>query len=608
MTFVQQACMEAWEPYEDLEIHQWAEKYVWLDRTANSQGRWRLENTPWALWSLRAFKDPMVKDMTTIAPTQTSKTAKALICLAWALKNKPRPMAWVTGDDALAKDASQERIGPTLERCKPVKEILLDTRMDNGIWKKRTVLSTLDISGAQSATVFMQNPYGAIFADECRDTVWPEGQLARIEGRLRTFPDGKQWKFSSAGRVGDALHKSFMSGNQLEWVFPCMGCGEWLPLVWSSKYSSLPEEWRTRGCLRWDETPETRPGGKWNIDALAPTIRYECLLCGHGHKDQVKIRAHIMDRGEYRPVNPNAPVEKWSEHWNCLLPGRIPNIKWSKMVDQFLSAMELAAIGNTGDLEVFVCESLAEWWEEGMQYERKGVITAGYRVADIGIEKIDERWKEWPFIFLTVDVQAYDFWHIVRGWKESGESRMLSRGRLSTWGDIRDKAKDFGLLDRKSRFVFLDSRYKPTEVRREAAMNGWTCVMGEDRRHYSHQGNQGVIHRIYSEPRLVDPAIGTAEAGGKPCVEFLFGDTAAQDLLQRQLDGLGPRFDIPEDVGDEYQKQIRNEVKVLRKNKTTGKEGWEWKRIGAQHLRDAEKIGVVAACMAGLLMEIQETK
>ena len=591
------ACSAAWKPREILSIAEWGEQNVFMDRTAAMQGRWKLSTTPWAVYALRAFQDPAIRDMTSMACSQGAKTARALVCLAWLIKNAPGPVLWLTGDDDLAKKASQERIMPTLERCPPVKDLLSPSRCDNGIWTIRTSLCTVDISGAQSSTALEQNPYRWMLLDECRQ--FPEGSLQKVEKRQRTYPNGKRFKFSTPAESGDEFHESFRAGTQCEWVFPCMGCGEWLPLVWNVKFSMLPEEWRTKGMIRWDENELTRPSGRWNSDELVKTIRYECCKCNHHHRDSARVRRHILDAGRYESMNLNAPKEKWSEHWNAMLPGWI---RWRDLVDEFLAALELEKVGNTEPLKVFVCETLAEPWSEGQQYDRKDVITAGYHLGVV------TELKEWEFIFLMVDVQAYDFWHVVRGWKSNGDSRLLSRGRLSTWGDIRDKAKEFSLTDAQAKFVYLDSRFKGVEVRREAAMQGWTCLMGEDRRNYSHQSRGHVVHRIYSEPRVIDPSIGTSDAGGRPCVEFLFGDTSAQDLLQRQLDGIGTKFDIPGDVGDEYQKQIRNEVKVLRKNKITGREGWEWKRIGPNHLRDCEKMGVVAACMTGLLMEIPEGK
>ena len=149
-----------------------------MDRTRPAGERWQLSRTPWWKQPLDDFRNDDVREIVIMAGSQCSKTAGMLVALAWAVKHNPSPVLWITGNDDLAKDASQERVTPTLERCPDVMPLLLNNRLDKTVWKVRTKTCTIDIAGAQSSTALEQNPYRFVFGDEVRQ--WPQGsQIGR---------------------------------------------------------------------------------------------------------------------------------------------------------------------------------------------------------------------------------------------------------------------------------------------------------------------------------------------------------------------------------------------------------------------------------------------
>jgi hypothetical protein len=111
------------------------------------------------------------------------------------------------------------------------------------------------------------------------------------------------------------------------WYFECPAC-QHLQLL---KFEQL----------KWDSNDTTKPEGKWRFDALAETVRYECVACGHQIKDTPVDRRWIENRGRFVPQNPNAPKSKVSYTWNALLPHWI---EWRSIVEEFVAAVDAMRI------------------------------------------------------------------------------------------------------------------------------------------------------------------------------------------------------------------------------------------------------------------------
>ena len=87
------------------------------DRTRPTGEKWQLSRTPWWKQILDDFQRDDVREVVLMAGSQCSKTAGMLVALSWMVRHNPAPALWLTGNDDLARDASQERITPSLERC-----------------------------------------------------------------------------------------------------------------------------------------------------------------------------------------------------------------------------------------------------------------------------------------------------------------------------------------------------------------------------------------------------------------------------------------------------------------------------------------------------------
>lgn len=583
-------------PRRDLRpIWQIADGRYGMDRTRPNGETWQLSRTPWWKGPLDDFKRDDVREIVIMAGSQCSKSAGMLMAMAWACAHSPAPMLWITGNDDLAKDASQERVTPTLERCPDTAPLLLNNRLDKTTWSIRMKTCTLHIAGAQSSTSLVQNSYRFVFGDEvCQ---WPAGSLSKVEKRQRSFGDAKRCFFSTPNLKGDEFHQRFLAGTQNEWVWPCVACNFEQQLTWKALQYGHDNEVNGGPDNAGNSADAQRVGQGSPRSSQEPSL--VCQRCGHRHFDEPATRRNIIERGHWQPQNTKATAGIVSYHWNALLPSWV---RWADLVDEWKRSRELIKLGNVDALKVFICETLGEPWETNQEIERKSVTLGNYLLGEV-------QPGGWDFIFLTVDVQQYEFWHVVRGWKRDGTSRLLSCGKLVLWEDIRAKAKQFGLVapsvtqpkaTNLARRVFVDARFNTATVQQETAVHSWTCFMGDDRRGFKHKDG---TFKLYSEPAVVDPHVGTGGAGRVMAVRFLFAQPAAQDLLQRLIDAKGPAWEIPADAPQDYVRQLGNEVKTLRRNKATGAEEWFWKRHGANHMRDCEAMQVVAAAMAGILYE-----
>lgn len=435
-------------------------------------------------------------------------------------------------------------------------------------------------------------PYRFVFADECRK--WGPGILQQIEKRTRTYPNCKRFKFSTPDKSGSEFHLDFLAGSQHEWFFLCMGCGKEIHLSPPKTFEML---------VRWNTNETTKPGGKWDVDQVAKTLGLECTSCHYRHHDLVEVRTHIATRGYWKQLNPIATREHFSCRYNAFLPTWI---KWIDIWKEFQGANELRKIGNIEPLKVFVTETLVEFWDE--QEHVMDIVgerpVATYSFADVGTVWGDLR-------FLTVDVQMHDLWGVVRGWmRDTAESKLLWAGRIETFDQVEVLREKYGIPapHRKANGkwtwpkVFIDCKYERREVYKRCCEHKWMAVEGMDSESFPWVHAGKTTQRIYSRAIPQDPGLGRVEQGARTCPLVKFSDPGSQEILDRLKDGKGALWEVPSDVPEFYWKQLHAEVRAEVVNKQTGKTEWKYKQIRRDnHLRDCEKIQVVAASMAGIL-------
>lgn len=570
-------------------IWQVADGRFGMDRTRPAGEKWQLSRTPWWKQPLDDFRDDNVREIVIMAGSQCSKTAGMLMALAWSVKNNPAPILWITGNDDLAKDASQERVAPTLERCPDAAPLLLNNRLDKTTWKIRLKTCTVDIAGAQSSTALEQNPYRFVFGDEVRQ--WPTGSLQKVEKRQRSFGDAKRCFFSTPMIKGDEFHQRYLAGTKCEWVWPCMKCGAENKLEWKAvKYGSdIREENSIAGGGH-----AGGDGARNDVarDKTSPHII--CEKCCEHHYDQPAVRRHICEAGRWQRANEHPQAGVVSYHWNALLP---PWVRWADLVAEWKQANDHLKRGNPEPIKVFVCESLGEPWEEreveadvAQLQDRRGDY-AGADAWDAELVRGDGTRAR----VIGADVQQDVIYWRCRMFGGDGASRGHGWGRVFTFAELDEVAKRLGV---NPKYIGVDSGYRTQEVYRACMQYGWKATKGEDREQFIVDvPGEGRVRQAWTRSQA-DPHSGTGQAGRATVPLYLFSYPSMQDMLALHLSGRAGNWTYETDAGHEYIAQVCSEEK--RADPKTGKV--EWVRVRrANHLRDTEVIILTIAIASGIL-------
>jgi hypothetical protein len=543
-----------------------------------------------------------------VGPSQGSKTAGMLMRLAWSIANRPGPKLWLTADDDLAKDASQERIQPTLDRCPDLEGLLLDNRLDKTNWKIRTKLCTLDVAGAKGDVVLQQNPYEEVYCDEARN--YRPGLLQMVEKRQRSYEEPKTFVFTSAGKVNDELDVFYKQGTCFEWAFPCMGCGKEMLLNWKAvKYGEQRNDGNGKAGLE---------GLSEGVEAVAVI----CQSCGHRHSDVPNVRRAILEKGHWTQTNLAPTQGVVSYHWNALLP---PWIHWADLVAEWKRANAQKKLGNIEPLKVFVTETLAEPWEERVEQAdyaaliersngtgylcpeaRRNVWLAGSMVDNKFVAS--ESWKHEKRKLLMVDVQQEVKYFDIRAWGLGGISRLVGYGKVFTFEDIREIQQELKIKDGD---VGVDEGYLPAEVRQACLRYGWKAMKGVEQEYFSHEfpdpnkpGQTTKIRRLWTMSRS-DPYIGKQNSGRVTVPLVLFSVSGINEMLEYFMTGKGPLYEFPMDTQEDYFRQLAA-VKPMPDPKKPGR--IIFKQVARDdHFRDTSKESLVAAICLGLVGSSEPT-
>lgn len=579
------AVRRGWTLPEDRHVWQWAEEHIPNDRTAAIRGLWRSDVTPWARAPMEAFRHVLVRRIMVLGPSQGAKTTLAILCLEWSMVEDPGPSVWIAPNEDKKKEVAKERILPAVRGVRVFAPLRTQDRFDISTGSLRLTSCTTDIVSAQSDTALQQTPYRRLFGDEWR--LWPPGLFSQQEKRARTYPNSLILNTSTPGDAKSEGEGAWDACEKWEWQFPCLGCAKLIHLCTKKPWQTL---------MRWDTTDETRAkDGKWNLAAVAPTIRLECPECRHRHHDTSAVRKHIADAGDYYRL---ADMAKWGSadiaspqvgfRYNALLPTWI---RWVDLFAEFQKAVGLMRLGNIEPMRVFVTESTTEFWDD----------------QDTDTGEVDEVKKSpytfelaapdrWDFRFFTIDVQMMELWGVVRDWRKDGSSRLVWAGKLETWGEARAMQQRLKVQDWDT---FVDARWKPESVYLKCAEFKWVALMGSPKASFAHTRKGKTFQCIYSEKERVDLARGTAKQGQRDGIvtRYHWSNPWAKDILDRLRSGKGASWEVPSDVPEFYAKHMAGEVK--KESKKTGASKWEWVRIGSRpnHLWDCEAMQVVGASM-----------
>ncbi len=590
---------------------------------------------------MEAFADEEVNEIAAMCSAQSAKTLTILCLMAWAIAEDPGPILWVTSSLSEARKFAKMRLVPLLERCGPVAARFPRER------NRKTTLeiyfpgAPLIITGSESEASLQQTPFRYIFLDETRS--YPPGAVEMVSKRTRSFTyNYKRVFISTPDMEGDAVHRAFLNGDQRHYEVKCPGCGHFQELVWKDKDE--------KGGLKWDTLANdvielhtgdkiegriadiadngaaaavvlkveggveqkidaddirsiaraTKPDGKYDLDRIKATVRYECEACEHRVHNNDNERKPLTQEGNGRWVvkNPQAPSNTRSFFWNALLPHWT---NWADQVVEFLTATE--ALKNWNDfapLKDHINETRGQPWTDRLRY------ASDEKFIHLRSLKYDPReiWADEKRRFGTIDVQARGgrhYWLLIRAWGLAARSRLLYYAKLWSIEEVRAILADWKVEPVN---VAIDAGTFTSEVYKYVVESGyrWKAMKGDDRPFFRVTDRQaGVARNMMYQISMADPAIGTALQGQvRPIQQYIWSKPSALDRLALFQHGLAGDWRIFPGVTEEYAVQATAYERRQRTD-ARGVIRTEWHQKREDHATSDELMQIVSAAATDLL-------
>lgn len=579
------------KPPEKISPVEWCEKHVESIPYSPIPGRFYGVNSPQILEVLSSIVSPLVQTVVIQAAVQTGKTLGAELALAWIIANDPGPCIWLAAKDDEAKKHFESRLYPLFESCEPVKALFPNDkykkRGDTCIFRNGMFLWGF---GARNKRNLQSRSVRWVFADEAWQ--YPQGHLAEAEARLSAFGNfGKFVVMSQGSFHGDDFDKKFNQTDRREWCFTCPKCGEVQPFAFENlKFSGDKNE-----------------RGEYNMEAVASSARLYCRQCGNAFENTAGTRSALNAGAKFIPQNPQAVPGCVGFHWNALA-----FMDWGKIAVEFLAAKQRARAGRIEDLQAFYQKRLGVAWKDQDDFSTKEIFAdaaklqqSGYKIGqcdwqDEGVAdfaaRIFRRACEFPqgtppqdaprLRFLTIDVQHGYFYWVVRAWSPGGDSRLYACGLAQTFPDLEEVCQKFNILPRAT---FIDGGFATQRVCDWAGNKGATVLFGD-------RSGKGAFRHSDGKERAFSPVRRISIGGEHFARGFYFSQLTCKDKLADLRRGEAQRWELPQDIPENYLRQMLAEERQL----VNGKPIWLNKAGRDNHYFDCETMQVCAAFMNGL--------
>lgn len=584
----------------------WAEEHYEVPVSA-WPGKWRTSNAPWVRKLLRKVQDTRIRVAVVQCSAQSTKTEAMILILAWIIAEDPAPTMWVTANKEEAEKIMLERIWPAMRACKPVAAKIPDDRS----LAKQTEIHfpgmTFEAGGANSKAFLQSRPRRNLLLDEVRN--WKAWALPMVLKRVRTWWNSRVIMATTPANTGDTVDREYKAGTQEHYHVVCPKCGK---AICDLRFRIKKNEQLSPGVfserdagMTWDTDETTKPGGKWNFDELAKTIRYVWPCCGAESKDEPWERTRIATSGDFVAYNPGAKKDRVSFTWSAMLPPWVP---WASVVDEFVRAKDaLDHSGNIEPLKAFICETLGQPWDERM----RGMDDAEpMQCCKLRYDTMAP-WEFEARRFMSIDVQektGRHYYWLIRAFAADGSSRLISYGVTRSIDEIRETAKRHGVDGAN---ICFDTGYASTDIYKLLIESGlsertgtlWKGMKGERAENYLVAG----VRQPYRFSDWIDPYHGTSLQGTVGFLRIiLFSKAAMMDRVEFCQKGFGPGYHIPDETpsGCPPLEEYIAQATAYRRIDTENAQGFvdtKWHQIRKDdHWGSAERQIIVAAMATGL--------
>ena len=573
---------KVFKPDDGSDIVTWLEENIKQIPFSPMPAGFRVKHTPWLAEPLRAMADVEKRLVHVIAPIQSGKSLALEMLSCYIIARQPAPTLYLNDTDANASDWMKTRLRLLWENVPAVM-----AKLNKGEEKSKSdTVQTNDMTlwclGAFNEKNLQRRSIRWLVADET--WLYPKGHLQECSARVEMFGWlGKKIFTSQGGYQGDETEEFWNTTTKAMWSFKCPKCN--FGQEWKWEQVRLPQD-----AMLFE--------GEYDFNKIRLDTTYECEGCKHLFRDSLESRQEMNERGYYAITNPQAAEYNVGFSWNCLAAR-----SWGKSAEAYIRAkIILDMAGDSSPMRIFKQKQLAQFWSDlpdsvdtlqTIGDYKQGSEWEGEFMIDPKTKRIhnDKAMKDQIATrFMTVDVQRTGFYCLIRGWGETGVSRMRCWKFLATWEDVNAYATANKV---HPALVYVDCGDRFDEVIRQCGIYKWTALRGDQRSEFPWrvQTSQGykTINKTYAPARLVNAGSGVVRV-------HHFSNLALKDQLSR-LRKSG-KHTCAVDCGQDYLAQMESEARVMESN---GKP--IWKVIGKRdnHLWDCEVMQLVPAQAFGLL-------
>ncbi len=504
--------------------------------------RFELDITPYLREPLEACEYHGKREITICAPEQTGKSLSWIIALLWSFFYAPGLSIVVYNSDDKCNEINLAKLQPLMRGFGTLAALLdMPRTKARNRYNFPGFVSYFQGAGerisSHSAQLCIADEY-----DDWDKTGSANLKLIDLRKRGRTFADSLLLKVSSPLGDNSNIWSEFISSSQGYWTLRCLGCGGLT----------------MRSCdihnLQFEST--------FSDELFYPILGSErliCPVCKHAHKEKDKPEMNI--NGGYIHVHAERKEENlYGFQWGALA-SRWESLSWYNIAQAQLRA----GSSNSYENQMFFDNSI-----RGVQFTRRKLIDKNEnilkkRIAPFPVDFVKD------YGVISVDVQADEFYYIVRVWTREDVSYVIDCGRVRTIQELEElkrKHDVFGIID--------TGGHRINDVRELVYRNpGWVGYKGNPR-----IGTRTKISETEKKLILANPYVFQSEL-----LDYMYYNT-------------GGKWWIASTISDpDYQTQllaIKPNNKVL-----NGKSLENWVSGGADdHYFDCEKMALVLAAPA----------
>lgn len=604
-------------PKKRTEPDEWAQENRIYPPTSGVPGPRNPYLTPYVIAFERAVAARTHKRVVLVVGSQMGKSESMLDIIGQRMDLSPTPVLYLGPTKQFLQEQWEPRVMELIDQSAALRDkIARGKRMT----KTRKVISgvPLRLAHGGSSVALKSDPFGLALTDEADElaaNVKGQGDpISQVDRRGDTYADfvhaitstpsrgpsdiatdaesGLQfWANTDPTEVESTIWRLWQSGTQYHWAWPCPHCGEYF----------IPRF----NCLAWDK--EIDDQGRESPSDPAMARRTAFLACPangcvitNDSKVEMNRRGVYVAPGQY--ITPDGVVhgdapESWTvSFWVSGLAS--PFKAWGERAAEYVEA---ARSGEPGEIQSVINGGFGELYAPGggdvPDWKELEGLKAPYLTGEI---------PPGPrIVTAAVDVQKSSLYYAIRGWGARSESWLLDMGQIfgetceeEVWSNLEEVLlQKYGGMP--IRLALIDSGYRPgrPDAVPENRVYEFCCKHRRFCRPTKGRSTQ-------AKPIILSKIeIGAAGKGGRRTSTglelFLLDTDYFKGFIHERLRWPATEpgaFHLPQDVTDDYLKQLVSEARIRRPG---GRPKWV-RRFKDNHFFDCESMNAAAAWFLGV--------